>query len=90
MPTYNYVCESCSHGVEIFHSMNEGPGNCPKCGSDEHMKKVPSNISIQKQVGSSGTSVPGEVVKSSIEEIREDVKREKEALKSRVYTPPGK
>ena len=31
MPTYDYVCESCSYEWELFQSMNDSPSkSCPK------------------------------------------------------------
>jgi len=35
MPTYEYECKSCSHGFEVFQSMNDQPiKDCPKCGNE--------------------------------------------------------
>jgi putative FmdB family regulatory protein len=35
MPTYEYVCETCSHLFEQFQSMTDDPiKKCPKCGAD--------------------------------------------------------
>jgi len=32
MPTYDYVCTSCGHELEIFQSMKDDPlRKCPKC-----------------------------------------------------------
>ena len=33
MPTYDYVCQSCGHRVEVVHSVHaSGPSACPNCG----------------------------------------------------------
>ncbi len=33
MPTYDYKCEKCGHGFEIFEQMSSRPiKKCPKCG----------------------------------------------------------
>lgn len=33
MPTYQYECEACGHGFELFQSMTEAKKRkCPKCG----------------------------------------------------------
>jgi len=38
MPTYDYVCATCGHEIEIMHSVHgQGPA-CPQCGSA--MKKA--------------------------------------------------
>ncbi len=32
MPTYEYVCDSCGYGFEIFQKMSDKPVSaCPKC-----------------------------------------------------------
>ncbi|MBT3636632.1 MAG: zinc ribbon domain-containing protein [Opitutae bacterium] len=32
MPTYDYQCQACGHGWELFQSMNDSPvKSCPKC-----------------------------------------------------------
>jgi putative FmdB family regulatory protein len=32
MPTYDYECDSCGHGFELFQSISEEPKKkCPKC-----------------------------------------------------------
>lgn len=34
MPTYEYVCDKCSHEFEMFQSMKDEPIHvCPKCRS---------------------------------------------------------
>ena len=39
MPTYDYVCTSCGHEMEIMHSLHgHGPDACPLCGAP--MKKT--------------------------------------------------
>ncbi len=33
MPTYDYVCASCGHEMEVIHSVHgHGPAACPVCG----------------------------------------------------------
>ncbi len=33
MPTYDYVCSSCGHRMEVVHSVHgHGPAACPNCG----------------------------------------------------------
>lgn len=39
MPTYEYLCQSCSHRFEAWQKMTEDPlSNCPECG--EHVRRV--------------------------------------------------
>ena len=33
MPTYDYVCSSCGHRMEVMHGVHgHGPSACPVCG----------------------------------------------------------
>ena len=42
MPTYDYVCHSCGHELEVFQSMTEAPKRkCPECGT----------MKLQRQIG---------------------------------------
>ena len=42
MPTYDYVCGSCGHELEMFQSMSEAPKRkCPECGT----------MKLQRQIG---------------------------------------
>jgi putative FmdB family regulatory protein len=39
MPTYEYLCQACSHRFETWQKMVEEPlTTCPKCG--EHIRRV--------------------------------------------------
>jgi len=41
MPTYDYVCASCSHRFEIFEKMSaRGTRECPKCGRKQARRAV--------------------------------------------------
>lgn len=41
MPTYEYVCRSCEHEFEVFHSMTEKPRRkCPECGKNALERKI--------------------------------------------------
>lgn len=36
MPTYDYVCDACSHAFDEFQSINDKPlKKCPKCGKSK-------------------------------------------------------
>lgn len=35
MPTYEYECEKCGHGFELFHGVYDpAPSSCPECGGE--------------------------------------------------------
>jgi putative FmdB family regulatory protein len=41
MPTYEYVCESCGHDMEVFQSMSEDPlKQCPSCETPALKRKI--------------------------------------------------
>lgn len=36
MPTYDYICDACEHGFELFQQISESPKRkCPKCGKSK-------------------------------------------------------
>lgn len=41
MPTYEYVCESCGHDLEVFQRMSEDPlQQCPSCETPALKRKI--------------------------------------------------
>jgi len=41
MPTYDYVCGSCGHELEVFQSMNEPKKRkCPACGTLKLQRRI--------------------------------------------------
>ena len=41
MPTYDYVCEACSHEWELFQSMKDSPSkSCPKCKKRKARRRI--------------------------------------------------
>ncbi|MGE9291320.1 MAG: FmdB family zinc ribbon protein [Puniceicoccales bacterium] len=41
MPTYDYICTSCGHELEAFHSMKDAPlKKCPKCGKMKLSRQI--------------------------------------------------
>ncbi len=43
MPTYDYICESCGHELEVFQSMTAAlKRKCPECGK----------LTLKRQIGS--------------------------------------
>ena len=54
-------------------------------GCDGTLVKLPSTFMTAQKRGSNTTKKVGEVTNSSIEEFREDLKQEKQSLKSNLY-----
>ncbi|MBZ0156411.1 MAG: zinc ribbon domain-containing protein [Alphaproteobacteria bacterium] len=44
MPIYEYSCKKCNEVFSVFQSMNasEKDTKCPKCGSNDVVKKISS------------------------------------------------
>jgi putative FmdB family regulatory protein len=47
MPTYDYLCENCSHEFEKFQSITAGPlRKCPKCGKMKLQRLIGSGAGV--------------------------------------------
>lgn len=86
MPKYTYHCELCDGTYEVRHSINEIHDVCNSCGESKHLNRIPVEITIAN-VSKSSTSNgrTGEVVKDTIEGIREELTEHKRSLSSREY-----
>lgn len=95
MPSYLYICDSCITTIEVVHGIDEKYKElCKKCNSIEDLRRVPSSIALLKQKEELGEEFlknhkPGEVMKQSINELHEDIKKEKEDLSKRMWSPPN-
>jgi putative FmdB family regulatory protein len=84
MPRYTYHCYQCECTINAWHGIKETKTKCTACGS-EGLVRVPSNFTISKKQKNNKKQKVGEVVKSSIEQFREDLEEEKENLKNQEY-----
>tara|TARA_Y100001973_G_C5208184_1_gene343224 strand:+ start:348 stop:620 length:273 start_codon:yes stop_codon:yes gene_type:complete len=86
MPKYTYFCKDCQTNFEAKHSINKTLKMCKLCGTTDSVTRVPSNVFIsKKQEHFEGKSKPGELLKATIEETKEEISQEREKLKSRMY-----
>ena len=86
MPKYVYFCKECKKDFEIKHSLQETCTVCEICGHEGQLNRRPSSIFLtKKQSKFTTTYEAGEVVKTAIEEAKEDLATEKEILKNREY-----
>ncbi|MFN4260152.1 MAG: FmdB family zinc ribbon protein [Gemmataceae bacterium] len=47
MPTYDYVCDACTHEFEEFQSMSEEPlKKCPKCNKKKLRRKIGTGAAL--------------------------------------------
>ena len=68
---------------EVTHSMSEKRRDCPSCNTSDSLFRVPSNV--VKKVAR--TKKVGDVVKAHIEEVKQEVKEEKERIRKEEYKP---
>lgn len=47
MPTYDYECESCGHGFELFQQITERPvKTCPECGKRKAQRLIGTGAAV--------------------------------------------
>tara|TARA_B100000282_G_C31729817_1_gene490357 strand:- start:1699 stop:1962 length:264 start_codon:yes stop_codon:yes gene_type:complete len=82
VPVYAYKCYSCKHEFEVRHGMFFESQRCIKCYSDD-IQRLPTEIYVEKNKQNSNTSAnpPGKLVDQFIEDVKKEVKQEKENLK---------
>lgn len=86
MPKYTYLCKECEVRFEIRHSIKDVYTDCDQCNSANSLERVPSEFFLSnKQSNKKGEHVPGSIVKETIEEARQELRKDKESLKTREY-----
>ena len=83
MPFYDYYCLDCEDKFYVRHSMNEEWKECEYCQS-ENIQRVVAMIGSKVDQDKYQKKV-GDLVKSHIEQSKEEVKQEKQKLKRKVY-----
>ena len=87
MPEYTYRCESCDKIREVKHSIKEKLTDCIFCEKSDTLVRLPSTVNIARVI-TSDSSAPqkaGKIVEEYIKEQREELKREKQELKTKEY-----
>tara|TARA_B100001564_G_C20227946_1_gene484724 strand:+ start:279 stop:530 length:252 start_codon:yes stop_codon:yes gene_type:complete len=80
VPVYCYQCNKCGEKYEERHSMTFKVKSCRYCESED-IHKIPSDYSTTiKQQNSKAPT--GSVVKKYIQDTKEDIKRQKQELKT--------
>ena len=79
MPVYCYKCEDCRTSFEVRHGMFFEGQKCIKCYSSNVFREP--NIGSKKSTGTT-TATPGKIVDKYIKEAKEEVRAEKQKLKS--------
>jgi putative FmdB family regulatory protein len=87
MPRYVYKCIECEQIFDVVHSMSEQYENCEEVACDKNKKnvlnKVPSNLNFYRKKEFEHKT--GDVVKTSIEEFKKDLKEQKKSLTGNEY-----
>ena len=83
MPIYEYYCNSCESKFKIMHSMSEECSECGLCLSEDITRVIPDIAGPADE--SKFKMKAGDLVKSHIEEARQELKQEKSKIKSEVY-----
>jgi putative FmdB family regulatory protein len=79
VPRYTYRCTHCGTVLDIFHLSDEEAGDCAQCHKPRTLEKLLSSIQTpgKKQ---SGAEKIGSLTEDFINQSREDLHQQKEAL----------
>ena len=80
MGRYDYQCLQCEFTFEARHSAKDTLTECPECQTDS-LQKIMGIPRINSNVNK---ATAGSIVKKTIEEMKEDVSKEKKRLKQRT------
>ena len=83
MPRYVYHCEKCDNTYEYYHGMKEKKSYCEVCNEETLLKLPLFSGTVKKEA----KQKVGSIVDSYIEEAREEIKREKDKLKTTDFVP---
>lgn len=86
MPKYRYQCKECKEDFTIWHSMKDKLTDCEKCDIVDTLVRIPLNFTTTVKTKDNTTKKPGEIVKSSIEEFKKDLKEEQKRRKKQEYS----
>ena len=85
MPRYVYKCQACEIVFQKVHSIKEKLKDCEECDSKGTLQRIPSMPVILTKKQDDEKKQVGSLVKEYIEDIREEVEKEKKELSSQVY-----
>jgi putative FmdB family regulatory protein len=80
VPTYTYHCASCDKEFEEFHLMSETLDKCILCDSPSIQKVLNSSVNLIKNKNFRAEK-PGKIVKKYIEDVKKEIRDDKERLK---------
>ena len=80
MPLYSYGCYDCKKDFEVRHGMFFENQRCLHCNS-ENVFRYPQGNYIKSEIADTNHNRPGAIVDKYIEDVKKEVKKEKEKLK---------
>ena len=92
MPTYDYVCKSCGHELELFQSMKDAPKRkCPECGKNTLERKIGTGAAVLfKGSGFYQTDYRSESYKKSADADKKPAEAAKPDAPAKTDTPAKK
>lgn len=89
MPRYSYYCNFCGRTVETMHGIKEILTECTFCEKEDALVRVPAMVYTKTEPWN-GEAAVGSIVERAIDDGREELKKEKEKLKTEFYEVPVK
>jgi putative FmdB family regulatory protein len=99
MPTYEYICGSCGHELEVFQSMSEArKRKCPDCGTLKLQRKIGMGAGIifkgsgfyETDYRSSSYSEGKKAESESMKKIKADAEKSSKPKKDKKEKSAGK
>ena len=85
MPKYLYRCAECGAESVFFHSMDERVYDCKSCDHKDTLIKIPAKFNLANKKNKETSAQAGSLVKTSIEDFKEDLKEQKRKLANQDY-----
>tara|TARA_R110002110_G_scaffold299614_2_gene513845 strand:+ start:47 stop:313 length:267 start_codon:yes stop_codon:yes gene_type:complete len=85
MPRYIYKCSNCEEVLQIIHSIKEKLKDCEGCDTEGSLTRIPSMPLVLTKKQNNEKRQVGSFVKEYIENVKEDLKDEKEEMSKQVY-----
>jgi hypothetical protein len=82
VPKYFYKCSHCNEEQSFLHGFSETKTDCVFCGSENTLKKIIKRFNVEKP---NKPSQVGSLVKSSIEEFKQELEEEKRSMQEEMY-----
>lgn len=94
MPTYRYYCFGCTKKMDIKHSMDKKIEDCPACGAEKSLSRVPTQTQMIKKPTNEQVEQnlrrkigTGEIVKEHIQDGVHKMSELKQKRDKRDYDP---